>query len=101
MTRPLPPDVAEKVAPIPDDFKPTFEDHGRYLRWAGRVEVAGHGPVDLELGFHHHPGRRDSQADGPLSLRASAWQAMELARLGRLDLLSHALLHRHKARRQA
>lgn len=99
MIRKLPSDITVQVLPMPRDFAPTFEDHGRYLRWAATVEIEGHGSVALELGYHNHPTRKHSATAGPNHLRAAAWQATELARLGRMDLLGHALVRRHHGRR--
>jgi hypothetical protein len=92
MSRALPPDVVALVLPMPDGFAPTFEDHDRYVRWAATLTVEGVGPLDVELGF-------SKVVDSPeqrVSLRASAWQAMELARLGRRDLLGYCMVGRHK-----
>ena len=94
--RPLPPDVASGVKPVPADFAPMFTaPDSRYLRWAATLDVKGHGPVDVELGYHNRKGK---EADGPNHLRAGAWQATELARLGRIDLLGYCLVSRHKGR---
>jgi hypothetical protein len=94
--RPLPLGVAQRVRPIPASFVPAFESpDSRYLCWSATLEVKGHGPVEVELGYHNRKGK---EADGPNHLRASAWQATELARLGRLDLLGYCLASHHKGR---
>jgi hypothetical protein len=98
MSRYLPSDVANLLRPIPADFSPKFDDHGHYLRWSATLDVADHGPIDVEIGFHHP--RAGNKADGPNHLRSTAWQATELARLGRLDLLAHCRVDRHRARRK-
>lgn len=99
MTRILPVAVLDQVRPVPDDFTPIFEaPDARYLRWSEIVEVKDHGLVHLELGYHIRKGH---EVPSGVALRAAAWQAMELARLGRVDLLSHARVDRHKARKQA
>lgn len=94
MSRHLPLDIARLVQPIPSSFAPTFEqpDH-RYLRWSATLDVKGHGQAAVELGFHRRKGDQPTAAE---HLRASAWQATELARLGRIDLLKHCLKTRHK-----
>ena len=94
MSRHLPPDVARLMRPMSADFSPKFDDHGNYLRWSATLDVDHHGQIDVEIGFH------GSGESGPSHLRASAWQAMELARLGRIDLLSHCRVDRHRARRK-
>ena len=92
MSRHLPSDVAALLRPTPTDFLFKIEDHGHYLRWSATLDVDHHGQIEVELGFHG--------SNGHSHLRASAWQAMELARIGRLDLLSHCRVDRHKARRK-
>ncbi len=97
MSRSLPPDVAALIQPMPVNFSPTFEDHenGRYVRWAQTLNVAGIGPVDVELGYSRAGGMTDEKKDVD-NLRASAWQTMELARLGRRDLLDYCVVGRHR-----
>lgn len=95
MPRTLHPALAVLIRPIPNDFKIAFDDHGRYVRWTATLIVEGHGPLDVELGYSKASGKAD-EAKEQANLRASAWQAMELARLGRLDLLSHCRVDRHK-----
>ena len=91
----LPPDVAELVQPMPDDFAPAFEDRGRYVRWGATLTVEGGDPVAVELGYSRAGGKADEIAERE-NLRISAWQAMEFARLGRRDLLAHCIVGRHK-----
>lgn len=95
MPRTLQPHVAAQVQPMPDDFSVNFEDHGRFVRWTSTLTVEGHGPVEVELGYSR-AGGDTAEAKERANLCASAWQAMELARLGRLDLLQFALVDRHK-----
>lgn len=97
MSRTLDPAFSSFLEPIPADFAPTFEEvrKGRAVRWAATLIVKDHGPVDVELGYSKASGKADEAAEAA-RLRAGAWQAMELARLGRLDLLSHCLVGRHK-----
>jgi hypothetical protein len=87
--------VAAQVRPMPDDFSVNFEDRGRSVRWSETLTVEGHGPIEVELGYSRAGGKAD-EATERRNLCASAWQAMELARLGRLDLLQFALVDRHK-----
>jgi hypothetical protein len=98
MSRHLPAHVANLLRPVPAEFSPKFVDHGHYLHWSATLDVANHGPVDVEIGFHHRGS--SNKADGPTHLRQTAWQATELARLGRLDLLAHCRVDRHRARRK-
>ena len=97
MTRVLPAVVAALVKPVPGDFSPTFTDGKGFVRWADTLIVANHGPAEVELGFSKAGGRADESAE-MATLRAGVWQAMELARLGRLDLLGYCLVSRHKWR---
>jgi hypothetical protein len=93
--RQLHPVLATNIKPVPADFAPTFEDRGKYVRWADTLTVPGHGPLEVELGYSKAGGKADISKE-QANLRAKAWQAMELARLGRLDLLSHCRVDRHK-----
>ena len=100
MTRPLHPTIALLIRPVPGDFVPKFDDQqdthrSGYVRWSATLTVAGHGPVQVELGFSKARGKADITKE-TANLRAGAWQAMELARLGRADLLSHCRVDRHK-----
>lgn len=94
MSRALPPDVAAQVRPMPADFSPGFEDRNSHVRWAATLDVAGVS-VPVELGFSRAGGRADEPKERA-NLRASAWQATELARLGRRDLLDYCVVGRHK-----
>jgi len=84
-----------EIRPIPDDFKPTFEDQKTYVRWSAVVPVEGGLPVSVELGFSKAGGTADMDREMK-NLRASAWRAMELGRLGRADLLRYCRVDRHK-----
>ena len=97
MSRPLPPDVANLVRPMPPDFDPKLEDHGRYVRWGATLNIEGSGPVDVELGYSRAGGKAAEDRE-QRNLRAGAWQVTELARLGRFDLLNYCLVIRHKVR---
>jgi hypothetical protein len=101
MTRTLHPTLALLVKPIPNDFAPNFVEQkvkgrGTFVRWSDTLTVTGHGPADVELGFSKANGKADLSAE-LANLRAGAWQAMELARLGRMDLLGYCLVSRHKS----
>jgi hypothetical protein len=98
MPRTLQAHVAAQVRPMPDDFSVNFEDRGRSVRWSDTLTVEGHGPIEVELGYSRAGGKAD-EATERRNLCASSWQAMELARLGRLDLLQFALVDRHKRER--
>jgi hypothetical protein len=98
MTRPLPAALAAIIKPIPPDFQISLDDHGKYVRWTATLAVDGHGPVDVELGYSKAGGKADEAAERS-RLRARAWQAMELARLGRADLLDYCSTDRHKRQR--
>ena len=91
MSRILPAHVASQIQPMPPNFHPAFEDKGRYVRWSATLQVNGAGPLEVELGCI----KRSGLMYGVLLAR-SAWQAMELARIGRGDLLKHAAVGRHK-----
>jgi hypothetical protein len=97
VTRALPHVVAAQVRPVPGDFSPTFEDRGHYIYWSATLAVDGHGSVDVELGYSRASGKAD-EAKEAANLRARVWQTMELARLGRADLLRYCLTTRHKRR---
>jgi|ERR1700677_2124063 len=104
MTRPLHPTMAALIRPVPGDFSPTFTEGSRkgqpgFVRWSDTLIVEGHGPVEVELGYSKASGKADESVE-QANLRAGAWQAMELARLGRADLLSHCRVDRHKNRPQ-
>ncbi len=98
MTRPLPPTIAALVRAVPSDFAPTFDDHGHYVRWGATLMVEGHGPLTVELGYSKASGKAD-EAKERANLRVRAWQTMELARLGRADLLAYCSADRHKRNR--
>jgi hypothetical protein len=95
MPRTLQAHVAVLIQPMPRDFAVGFHDHGSYVRWHDTVTVEGHGPVDVELGYSRAGGRANEDQERA-NLRASVWQVIELARLGRIDLLDHCLTDRHK-----
>ena len=94
MSRALPPDVAALVQPMPGDFHPTFEDRGYYVWWGASLDLPDTTKVDVELGFSRAGGKADINKERE-NLRASAWQATELARLGRRDLLAYCIVRRH------
>ena len=101
MSRTLPPMIAALIKPVPGDFSPTFTDHtvkgrGAFVRWTETLTVTDHGPLEVELGFSRANGKADVSAE-MANLRAGAWQAMELARLGRMDLLGYCSVSRHKS----
>ena len=83
---------------MPDDFTLALEDRGKYVRWAQTISVEGHGGVEVELGYSRARGK-DNEATERARLRDRAWQTMELARLGRLDLLDYCMVDRHKRER--
>lgn len=91
MSRPLPADVAALVQPMPGDFAPEFEDRNSHVRWAATLECSG-ASIKVELGYSR---AGDDKAERE-NLRASAWQATELARLGRRDLLGYCMVGRFK-----
>lgn len=93
--RTVPADVAAQIQPIPADFHPTFEDMGKFVRWSATVAVTGAAPMRVELGYSRAGGKAD-EAKESASLRAGAWQTMELARLGRADLLAYCSVNRHR-----
>jgi hypothetical protein len=99
MTRVLHPTLAALIRPVPGDFSPTFTEinKGRAVRWSDTLTVEGYGPAEVELGY----SKFGDESQEAATLRAGAWQAMELARLGRIDLLSHCLVDRHKNRPRA
>lgn len=94
MSRSLPKDVADQIAAMPADFAPEFQDRNSHVRWAATLDCAGSGPIEVELGFSR-AGQLDEKKERE-NLRASAWQATELARLGRRDLLDYCRVGRHK-----
>jgi hypothetical protein len=98
MTRALPSYVAPLVQPMPPDFTLALEDHGTYVRWCATLTVTDHGPFDVELGYSRAAGRANEETER-INLRESVWQAMELARLGQIDLLGYCAVDRHKKNR--
>ena len=98
MLRMLQPHIAALVRPMPDDFSMNFEDHGRYVRWIDTLMVEGHGPVEVEIGYSRATGKGDETTERA-NLYAGAWQAIELARLGRIDLLEFCRVDRHNRAR--
>ena len=97
MTRLLHPTIALLIRPVPGDFRPDFTDSGRHVRWTATLTVKDHGPANVELGYSKAGGKADEGKEAA-NLRARAWQTMELARLGRIDLLGYCLVDRHKFR---
>jgi len=95
MSRSLPPDVAALVQPMPDDFQPSFEDRGYYVRWSATFDLPDQTKLEVELGFSRANGKVDINKERE-NLRAGAWQTTELARLGRRDLLAYCIVGRHK-----
>lgn len=91
MSRSLPADIAAQIGPIPADFAPEFEDRNNHVRWSATLEVRG-AQVPVELGFSRVGDDKKEREN----LRLSAWQATELARLGRADLLAYCTVGRHK-----
>ena len=96
MARVLPADVEALIRPIPDEFSPTFDEQQGYVQWTATLRIEGHGPLNVQLGFSLAANKANRAAEEK-KLSASAWQAMELARLGRMDLLSHCVVDRHTA----
>lgn len=96
MSRILPSDVAALIQPMPADFHPEFEDRGRYVRWSAALDLPDQTKANVELGYSRASGGRVDEAKEQENLRASAWQATELARLGRRDLLDYCMVGRHK-----
>ena len=95
MSRSIPPDVAALIAPLPPDFRPSFEDRGRYVRWTDTLALPDQTSIHVELGFSRASGKADENKERE-NLRKSAWQTTELARLGRADLLAYCIIGRHK-----
>ena len=98
MTRALPPTIAALLRPIPADFAVAFEDRGRLVRWSATLIVEGYGPIEVELGYSRAAGKVDEHKEQS-NLRARIWQTLELARLGRGDLLDYCTVGRHDRRR--
>lgn len=96
MSRVLPADVDALVRPVPDDFGPVFKEQNGYVEWTATLRIEGHGPLNVHLGFSL-AANSANRAEEEKKLRAAAWQAMEIARLGRIDLLSHCVVDRHSA----
>lgn len=93
--RTLHPALASLIRPIPPDFQITTTEHARKVSWTETLTVEGHGPVTVELGY----SKSGDEAKERATLRARAWQTMELARLGRVDLLEYCHVDRHKRNR--
>lgn len=96
MARVLPADVEALIQPVPDDFAPFFKEQNGYVEWTATLRIEGHGPLNVHLGFSLAANHAD-RAGEEKKLRAAVWQAMELARLKRIDLLSHCVVDRHSA----
>jgi hypothetical protein len=84
------------MLPVPASFQPEFEEFKKHIRWSHVMRNPGAAPVTLELGMRRaHYGDAQMRA----ALRNTAWQALELVRIGRLDLLQGAMQDRHKRNR--
>lgn len=100
---PLPTGVIAGMNPMPADFTPSFEDRDKppHVYWGAGVAVTGLSePIAIELGFSKagitspvEDARRRER------LRLQVCQIMELARLGRVDLMRHARADRHTGRK--
>lgn len=93
MSRVIPVDVVARMQPMPADFNPAFDDRGHYVKWSGALDLAS-GSMDAELGFSKQ-GKAGIHTRRE-HLRKSVWTAMELARLGRRDLLNYCSVTRHR-----
>lgn len=96
----VPADVANLFQPIPDGFTPPCETEktGRVLIWRGSVpdgQPNSAQRLKVEVGAVRAVKGGDPAAYE--TLKAEVWQVMELARLGRQDLLSYARTDRRKA----
>ena len=87
----LPEELARQMQPMPKDFAPEFEELKRAVRWRTTLRPPGEPPLLIELGY----SRSGDDAVERARLRAAAWQALELARLGHHGRLSHARADRH------
>lgn len=97
--RRLPDDVRAKVRPIPADFTAPMdlENSNRALVWRAELSTP-QGPLKVVYAARlKGPGElqmREAAGD----VRAMAWRATELARLGYVDHLTHIRTDRHRAR---
>jgi hypothetical protein len=84
---------------MPADFAPGFTEHSRklgsYIRWASTLRSPSGEALKAELGYSKPKDARQA-ADRMEALRGEVWMAMEYARLGRLDLLAHLSVDRHR-----
>lgn len=101
----LPPDIRDLIRPIPADFTAaiTQSEDGKTLNWIASVVIGEHGrSVRVEYGLRLPPASVDRDVMASLidSVRQTAWQTTELARLNRIDLITYLLADRHSSRPQ-
>lgn len=91
--------IASQLAPMPQDFTVAMQlaRGGRALKWADIITTPD-GPLEVEYGALLR-GNDARTMDGAIAdVRATAWQAHELARIGRADLLNPIRADRHTHR---
>lgn len=96
----VPAEVATLIQEIPKDFTVPYsiDKTGRVLKWSGSIPDADETSaqrIKIELGAL----RTGDVAADEKALYAEVWKVMELARLGRHDLLNHVRADRHKVGR--
>lgn len=95
--RALPADIV--LDPIPEKFTAHIivTPDGRTLKWSAQVSTPT-GPLRVEYGLRLKDGEQATIAAAIASVRATAWQTTELARLGRTELLNYVRTDRHTNR---
>lgn len=97
----IPKDVREQMLPMPADFAPEIHGTDKAISWRGKVTVSAGTAVErlqLEIGLSTNPAGAPYPGGLEPLLRLSVWEAREVARLGRVDLLAIYRVDRHKMR---
>lgn len=97
--RELPDHIAALMAPCPDTFTASMDltRGGHALRWAQVVEGPA-GAIEVEYGALLPTNDAASMKAAAEDVRRTAWQCLELARIGRVDYLAPVRADRHTQR---
>ena len=92
-------DIAAQIQPMPDDFTVPMQmsKNGMALAWYATLDTPA-GPIDVEYGVNLVSGSRETMDGAIRTILQTAWQSLELARLGRVELLHYIRKDRHTAR---
>ena len=92
----IPPEIAQQLRPMPDDFVVSYTQRPGVLAWRGNVIVETEGrreTIACEVGARFIDPFTLGVA--MLDLRQTVWHLKEMARLGHTDYLKAARLDRH------